>query len=120
MICVRCGIDRPLERFEPRRRTCRHCVNAAARATRSRTYSSERQRWYDYGLTQHAFDAMVEAQDGRCAICRRMPRKLVVDHDHRTGVVRGLLCGPCNLGLGHLRDQPVLCERAADYLRGST
>jgi len=120
MICVRCGIDRPAERFEPRRRTCRTCVNADARATRQRTYSSERQRWYDYRLTQPACETMVETQGGQCAICSRVPTKLVVDHDHRSGRIRGLLCGPCNLGLGHLRDQPVLCERAADYLRGST
>lgn len=120
MTCAKCGIDRPAERFEPRRRTCRDCVNATARAARKRTYSSERQRWYDYGLTQAAFHAMIDAQGGRCPICGRVPPKLVVDHDHRSGVVRGLLCGPCNLGLGHLRDQPVLCERAADYLREST
>ena len=120
MTCIRCGIDRPPERFEPRRRTCRDCVNTAARAARRRTYTSERHRWYEYRLTPEVFDAMVAAQGGRCAIFGRIPGTLAVDHDHRSGLVRGLLCGPCNIGLGHLRDQPVLCDRAADYLRGST
>ncbi|MGK2948022.1 MAG: endonuclease domain-containing protein, partial [Acidimicrobiales bacterium] len=46
-------------------------------------------------------------------------RPLVVDHDHRTGAVRGLLCGPCNRAIGLLRDSPVVCRLAAEYLRGS-
>ncbi len=120
MECVRCGIDRPLERFEPKRRTCRECVNAAARVKGRRTYTPDRQRWWEYGMTRAAFEAMLEAQGGRCAICQQTPSKVVVDHDHRTGRVRGLLCGPCNRALGHLQDQPGRCLAAAEYLRGST
>jgi hypothetical protein len=59
---------------------------------------------------------MVRAQDGRCLICAEATT-LAVDHDHRTGEVRGLLCSLCNRALGHFRDAPVLCERAALYLR---
>jgi hypothetical protein len=114
--CRRCGELRPLERFEPKRATCRDCVNAANRARR-RTYRSDYQRWYDYGLTGEMYLAMIEAQDGRCPICGGGSAALVVDHDHRTGRVRGLLCGPCNRALGHLQDQPGLCRAAAGYLR---
>lgn len=71
-------------------------------------------------MTRAAFEMRLEAQGGRCLICDQIPDKIVVDHDHRTGVVRGLLCGPCNRALGHLRDQPGLCLAAAEYLRGST
>ncbi|MEQ1788771.1 MAG: endonuclease VII domain-containing protein [Acidimicrobiales bacterium] len=120
MMCAQCGLDRPAERFEPRRRTCRDCNNAAARARGRRPYSTERQRWFDYRMSSESFDAMVEQQGGLCAVCRRPPEKLVVDHDHRTGLVRGLLCGPCNRALGHLQDQPGLCLSAAEYLREST
>jgi hypothetical protein len=113
--CVRCGIIRPLGRFEPRRLTCRDCVNAANRG-RS-TYRTEGHRRWAYGLQPVDFDALLAAQRGRCPICLLPLVKPMVDHDHRTGEVRGLLCGPCNRGLGHFQDAPGLCWRAALYLR---
>lgn len=72
-----------------------------------------------YGLTVDGYEAMLAAQGGRCAICRRRPRDgqaLHVDHDHRTGQVRGLLCFTCNAALGQLHDAPELVRRAATYL----
>lgn len=54
--------------------------------------------------------------EGKCPICLRT-RKLVIDHDHETGVVRGLICRTCNTGIGHLMDNPELLLRALDYLR---
>lgn len=51
-----------------------------------------------YGITAAQYDEMLEAQDGKCAVCRKPPGKqrLNVDHDHKTGLVRGLLCWTCN------------------------
>jgi len=120
VICVRCEVDRPEERFEPRRRTCRDCVNAAVRASGRSTYTIERQRLYEYGLTQDEYLELLRQQGGTCPICGGEPDPFVVDHDHRTGAVRGLLCGPCNRALGHLQDQAGLCRAAAEYLRQST
>ena len=69
--------------------------------------------------------SLAEAQGGRCAICRQPEthrdrsgsvQPLGVDHDHRTGKVRGLLCHSCNTALGYFRDDPALLTAAAEYV----
>ena len=69
-----------------------------------------------YGLTPRSYEALFLSQDGVCAICGK-PKKLVVDHNHETGAVRGLLCGHCNTGIGRFADNAGLLERAIDYLQ---
>jgi len=61
---------------------------------------------------------VLEEQEGVCAICFDPPtvRPLSVDHDHKTGKARGLLCKRCNLGLGLFLDSQSRLEAAADYL----
>lgn len=70
----------------------------------------------EYGLTLEQFDAMLTAQAGLCAICQREMTPPHVDHDHSTGVVRGLLCQPCNTALGLFQDDPEILATAAAYL----
>lgn len=79
-----------------------------------------------YAITAEDFEAMLEVQGGVCAICGEEDARkredgtsypLSVDHDHRSGRVRMLLCGPCNSGLGLFKDDPVLLIKAAEYLR---
>ena len=79
-----------------------------------------------FGITIEQYDAMLEEQKGVCAICGQKNtvidnrtgkiRMLAVDHCHRSGHVRKLLCQQCNQGLGNFRDDPVLLRKAADYL----
>jgi hypothetical protein len=73
-----------------------------------------------YGLSRADYDAMLQAQDYACAICRRgaweFSRGLAVDHDHETGKVRGLLCSPCNSAIGQLQECPETMLRAISYL----
>ena len=61
---------------------------------------------------------MVMTQDGRCAICERLPEDEVlrVDHDHSTGKIRGLLCRHCNLALGNMKGDISLLRKAIAYL----
>lgn len=58
---------------------------------------------------------------GRCEICgaeeRLLKRQLCIDHNHETDIVRGLLCGSCNMGLGHFRDSLKLLQAAQEYLQ---
>jgi Recombination endonuclease VII len=70
-----------------------------------------------YGMTEETYDAMVISQDGLCPICRREMIECHIDHDHDTGRVRKLLCGPCNRGLGQFRDDIPLMLAAIEYLK---
>ena len=71
-----------------------------------------------YGITEADYDRMAKVQGGVCAICKCRQRfqKLAVDHDHKTGKVRGLLCVSCNRGLGTFFDSTYRLRAAADYL----
>jgi hypothetical protein len=72
-----------------------------------------------FGITLADFEAMLAAQGGGCAICGRPAPEgtsLHVDHDHETGVVRGLLCFTCNGALGMLTENEEHLARAADYV----
>ena len=80
-----------------------------------------------YGLGEHDYGKLYEAQDGYCAICKRAngsTRRLSVDHDHKCcngsvscgKCVRGLLCRPCNDLLGHCHDDWEMLARAIRYL----
>jgi hypothetical protein len=72
-----------------------------------------------YGITAEQYYEILDHQGGGCAICDRVLRskKYSVDHNHKTGEVRGLLCNPCNNRiLGSAKDDPSILRRAADYL----
>lgn len=73
-----------------------------------------------YGLTQEQFGAMLESQLGACLICLAQMRAPVIDHDHATGAVRGLLCRKCNSALGLFLDSAQVLTRAARYLTRSS
>lgn len=76
---------------------------------------------YKYGIDVETYNAKLEEQDGKCAICGKgqgnsVKSKLFVDHDHTTGKIRGLLCDSCNRGIGLLQDDADLLMAAVAYL----
>lgn len=81
---------------------------------------AESQLLYKYGISLAEYKSIKEKQNGCCAICNTRDRKLVVDHSHKTGQIRGLLCTSCNLMLGHSKDQPERLVKAANYLLNLT
>jgi hypothetical protein len=75
--------------------------------------------------TKHEYEELLKVQNGVCAICGRTEtargqngelKRLAVDHCHKTGKVRGLLCFNCNAALGKFKDSPVLLAKAITYL----
>jgi hypothetical protein len=68
-----------------------------------------------YGLSGRELAAKLKAASG-CEVCGKLTDDLHVDHHHRTGIVRGLLCTQCNVGIGMLKEDPQIMRAAIDYL----
>jgi hypothetical protein len=89
------------------------------RATDPKVAQAPRRSWLrcKYGITLEAYEAMVERQNGLCALCKRRPIEgLCVDHCHDANMLRLLLCHKCNHGLGNFDDNPSVMRAAADYV----
>ena len=116
--CIDCppGSRRPVTRPGPR------CATHQ-RARKQALAEKKHAEWIlkTYGITADQYWSLFRYQGGKCFICQRATgkrRRLSVDHDHKTGRVRGLLCNPCNRDvLGHLRDSVAALERAVTYLK---
>lgn len=104
---------------------CESC--RAANAAMHRNYrktvqgkrSVKRMNLRKFGLTLEKFQSLIESQNGLCAICEVRPDILCVDHCHKTGKVRGLLCHGCNRGIGLIGDCPHILKKAAIYVERS-
>lgn len=99
----------------------------AVRAKARKQYNpitSKVSSWKRIGIKDMTYDrylSMLSEQNNCCAICgiesKNLKRKLDVDHDHITGIARGLLCTPCNSGIGKLKDSVEMLEKAISYLK---
>ena len=112
------------------RRICRACHKFRNSEYRKRhpkrasECTKEAKRNLLYGLSPKEYKRLLAHQKGLCAICRNPEThkvrgyltSLSVDHNHITGLVRGLLCRACNRAIGMLKDDPQLCENARKYL----
>lgn len=117
-ICKDCGSStRKLVQQGPRTVRCVTCIREGKKIRSEVTHELRMQDVY--GLNHGDYDRLYQHQGGKCFICQRATgasRRLSVDHDHKTGEVRGLLCRPCNVVVGHLRDNPEAFERGMNYL----
>jgi hypothetical protein len=135
--CSKCRKRKPIKDFsrdksrpEGHQRFCKPCNTENVRRIRS---TPEGRAHHDflvwrkdleklYGLSPNEYYALVAKQNGCCAICGRPPigrkhENLDVDHCHNTLKVRGLLCNPCNQGLGSFHDNVDILQKAIDYLK---
>lgn len=121
--CADCGQHKDFEDFPRNRRMpfgrhwyCKACHNARNRRFRRKVGGTRKYHLKArYGLTLEEFDRRVKAQNGVCAVCKEAPAT-DVDHDHRTGRVRGILCEPCNGSIGLFHDDPKIIRKAIEYL----
>lgn len=115
-ICVACGRSEPEIKFQGYRKQCNSCSYFRYQAKHR-----EHNLMKNYGITTDVYHSMLASQDGGCAICSRTTpggrgNFFHVDHNHTTGKVRALLCAGCNMAIGHLREDPEVARRLADYL----
>jgi hypothetical protein len=93
----------------------RHRVNPMADTQHTPNKNREQKLKKHYGMSEQDYNALLEKQEGRCAICNNY-RKLVVDHCHQYGTVRALLCSNCNSAIGLLAENPFTIKAAAAYV----
>ena len=116
--CRTCG-----ETFSPIAPSHLHCSDDCALSAQTTAYLKR-----TYGITYDDYHSMLNAQNRYCKICGgegfvmtgHHKLKLVVDHCHATGAVRGLLCHNCNRALGLLKDDVQTLNNAIAYLEGAT
>lgn len=121
-VCPRCQENKAIELYHaPGHAYCRECANAMkreryqAKGGKEAVYAQNLRN--NYGMTVAEYEARAERQGGRCAICGTTPdHRLHVDHDHRTGAVRDLLCRPCNYALGNAQDSLRVVRAMVAYL----
>lgn len=145
-ICKKCGVEKQLENFPKRsgksahlrNHTCKSCWAQNMKDWRLANPEKEknaRQKWREnnpdrlkylsrknglerkYGITIDDWNVMFSSQNGKCKICNTSGIRLVVDHCHKSGNVRMLLCDQCNKGLGCFKDDPELMKRASEVIR---
>lgn len=114
--CARC-MGRKGEKYAASK-YCGNCTHAINKQRSADAHARALER--RYGITREDYWDLYHYQGGTCYICRRATgktKRLTVDHDHKTGQVRGLLCSVCNNILGHFRDDPTAAERIIEYLK---
>lgn len=98
---------------------CQSCYNKQHRKNNPDILSATDRRAHlksRYGITAEDYSQMVDDRDSKCDICGVTTEKLVVDHEHTTNAIRGLLCNACNAGLGMFYDDQQRLQQAIRYL----
>lgn len=139
--CTKCSEWKPLEDFVTAINTttgkaasCKVCVNSGRLdryhndlefRAKFKAQTKKSKLKLKYGLSVEDYESLIKKQKNKCKICdiefnnKSQTDSTVVDHCHKTGIVRGLLCRMCNLGIGNFKDNPKYLILAASYLRDS-
>ena len=134
--CRKCGeVKNLLESFYRQRKDptlkssysyeCKECTVERVKKNHNPSRSRRLHLKRKYGLTFAEFDKMLTEQNNSCAICKSSvaggkSNRFMVDHDHETGRVRGLLCKSCNIALGEAKDDLTTLKNMINYLSKHT
>ena len=129
-VCSHCKVEKKFSEFYPNKKNAHgfgYCCKECTAVYKKKVYDPVRMRnkWYmyNYGITLDDYNRMLKIQNNRCAICngtetgRKDIKYFNVDHCHTTGKVRGLLCHGCNSGIGNMKDDVELLDKAIAYLK---
>jgi hypothetical protein len=86
---------------------------------RKREIWTDRRLQYQYGINLEQFDEMLGLQENLCALCGDKmisSRVRCIDHDHKTGQIRGIICRDCNLMLGYAKENPAILGQGIEYI----
>jgi len=125
--CPTCGEEKPTENFYRDKRQCKSCLRDSQRRYRAERpdYHHGRNLKQRYGISVDEYETLIANQNSTCPICEveipdtigyKEKRAAVVDHNHETGEVRGILCSSCNLVLGYARENTHTLYKAIVYL----
>lgn len=130
--CKECMVEKPTTDFYKRdggrffMSYCKTCWSVIRKQYRIKIkakghWKKSHIKW-KYGLTLEQLEELLENQEFKCKICgiefdnTIKSSSMCIDHDHKTNVVRGLLCNSCNIGLGMFKDSPAILKSAVDYI----
>jgi hypothetical protein len=115
--CTKCKVEKPLTKeYFPLHNKTKSGFDSWCKECRASYRSETRRGMYREMISDEALKDIIKTVK-ECVICGSV-EDLVVDHCHKTNVVRGMLCNHCNRGLGHFKDDPELLEFARMYLLG--
>jgi hypothetical protein len=129
----KCGKEVP---YSSVRKGCKRCSECFRKFNKGKNHHSwkggltnnkkyKREKQYErllknrYNLTIKEYNRLTKKQQGKCKICKTSCKRLFVDHNHKTGVVRGLICLKCNSAIGFLRDDIDIAQKIIKYLKGN-
>jgi hypothetical protein len=116
-MCSLCNVEKPLDEFFKYASGHHHSCCKPCSKIKSQTYHKEIHRYKQYGITKQEFTQLIDNQNNKCVICNNdLDNEIHIDHCHKTGEVRGVLCGKCNKGLGQFDDNIIYLTNAIKYL----